>query len=294
MIIDVKNLTDLATGYKTSFNKAMAESPSIKKLEAFSFLFMKEKSTGASEKFGFVVDTAAWREWVGEREYKNLKVEVIEVVNKHFEKSYSLKATDIEDDKQNMLLPAVKVAGSDWPKVMMSLVFDVINSNPKIYDGLNLFAAHKYGEEVINNAGVKKLTATSYEAAVVLMSDWKAANGSNLGVAPTHLMVAPNLRAIGFGIVSSEKLDGNKNNPNYQHSELVVCPDLPADHWCLVDSSGAMKPVMLQERKTPNPSMDTDPVMVIREGKMVFMADGRGAAGGTVPHLIYRSTGTTA
>lgn len=293
MILNQENLAKISKVHKASFALAMANSPFQAEFEKFKYLFMEEKSTTLANVYAFIETLGQWREWVGERKFNDLKANLTEVTNKDFEKSFKLKQTHIEDDQTGVLLPAVKNAGADWPALMLQLVFAVINDNPVIADGKPLFSTtRKYGKNVIVNTTTAALTAESFATAMATMADYKDANGNKLNVMPTHLTVHVALYAAAFTIVGSEKLADGTNNPWYKAVELEKSTQMKAGEWLLSDAHSSMRPVLLQIRKTPAPTMTENPEQVVETGYAKFMADGRGAAAGTVAHLVYKGTGT--
>lgn len=294
MIINRDNLKQVSDVHIAKFNKAMAESPYQAEFEKFKYLFMETTSNTRANAYALIETLGKWRKWVGERKFNDVKASLTELVNEDFEKSFKLKASHIEDDQTGVLLPAVENAGADWPALLLSLVFAVINDNPKIADGKPLFStSRKYGKNDIVNLTTKKLTTAAFEAALTTMSEYKDAADNDLDVEPTHLTVHTSLYATAFGIVGTQKLEGGADNPWNKHVELVKCSKMKPGEWLLTDSRTAMRPVLLQKRKTPKPTMTTNPEQVVETGFAKFMADGRGASAGTVAHLCYKGLGTT-
>jgi len=73
-------------------------------------------------------------------------------------------------------------------------------------------------------ASKEKLTPENYEAARLLMRQFKRDGGDPLGIVPTHLVVAADNESAARKILEAQLIDGGDSNINYHTAELVVSP----------------------------------------------------------------------
>jgi phage major head subunit gpT-like protein len=71
------------------------------------------------------------------------------------------------------------------------------------------------------------LTAATYQAARLVMQQFKRDGGDPLGMVPTHLPVDPTNEAAGRTVLEMQFDVGGGSNPNYHTATLIVSPWLP-------------------------------------------------------------------
>lgn len=89
------------------------------------------------------------------------------------------------------------------------------------------------------------LNETNYETLYSAMQKTLREDGETIrGLSPTHLLVAPNLRATGRKIIGLPGNQGAEDNPNYDPTmKLVVIPELLDGEWVLATNDGTTKPL---------------------------------------------------
>ena len=73
-------------------------------------------------------------------------------------------------------------------------------------------------------ASKETLNATNYEAARLMMQQFKRDGGDPLGAVPTHLVVDPTNEAAARKLLETQTINGGESNPNYHTAALIVSP----------------------------------------------------------------------
>jgi len=73
-------------------------------------------------------------------------------------------------------------------------------------------------------ASKEELTPANYEAARLMMRQFKRDGGDPLGIVPTHLVVNADNESAARKIVEAQLIDGGDSNINYHTAELIVSP----------------------------------------------------------------------
>ena len=265
---------------------------------SLDFMTTEFGSTTASNFYAWLDLMPQYREWIGDRVFNNVRSHTDEIINRDWEQSVSMPAKDLDDDQNfGVYAKMVEMMGVAWPQLMYDLVVAVLVDNTTAFTGQGLASnSHTYGDYTIDNLTTDALSTTSFEAAFTDSASWQFANGVYIKPRWTHLLYGPKLAGTAFDLIDNKYVTtgsgsgGNKENRNYKRVIPVEVPDFIGaadDYWALLDCHLPIKPVALQKRKLPVPLMDTDPAHVARTGQVDFMADGRAAAGPTLPHLVY-------
>lgn len=290
MDINGANLAALQKIYLTAFQHGLAFVPPVD----ISFLFRDFPSTTAANFYAWMEQIPGFREWVGDRVFKNVRSQKFEIINRDWEDSVSMGRNEIEDDQYGVYAPLVQMMGEAWSLKKYQLPLAVLTSNPLCFTGKAIFADdHPYGDNTIDNVVTVALSEAAFNAAFLAAAGWKFSNGELCRTRFTHLVHGPKLHETAFHIVDAETHVSNGvavANPNYKRVTRVELEDLSGDYddyWYLVDASKPIKPVARQIRREAMPLMDTRVEEVMRTGRFDIMADGRAAAGPTFPHLAY-------
>jgi phage major head subunit gpT-like protein len=84
-------------------------------------------STGADEEYGILGNVPQVREWIGDRQFKELRAAKWTIENKLWEQSLRIAKTDIADDRLGMYSPALEELGNRAAKYPDALLFSLIN-----------------------------------------------------------------------------------------------------------------------------------------------------------------------
>lgn len=290
MDINSANLEALRKTFNTAFQQGLAWVPPVD----IAFLYRDFPSTTASNFYAWLEQIPGFREWVGDRVFKNVRGQKYELVNRDFEDSVSMGRNEIEDDQYGVYAPIVQMMAEAWMLQKYEIVLAVLTGNPVCFDGKAFFADdHAYGDNTIDNVVTVALSETTFNAAFTAAAGWKFSNGKLCRTRFTHLLHGPKLRETAFHIVDAQRHASGVtqvDNPNYKRVVRVELEDLAGDYddyWMLVDASKPIKPVARQIRRDAAPLMDTRVEQVMRTGRFDVLADGRAAAGPTFPHLAY-------
>ena len=136
MIITPDTLKALFTGFKKNFQDGlkMAESQ-------YKEIATVIPSSTASNTYGWLGQWPAFREWVGDRVFQDMKAHGYAITNKHFESSVKVNRNDIEDDNVGIYAPMMAEMGRASAVHPDELVFALLkNAHATLcYDGQNFF-----------------------------------------------------------------------------------------------------------------------------------------------------------
>ena len=136
MIITPDTLKALFTGFKKNFQDGLQMADSQYKEIATVI-----PSSTASNTYGWLGQWPAFREWVGDRVFQDMKAHGYAITNKHFESSVKVNRNDIEDDNVGIYAPMMTEMGRASAVHPDELVFALLkNAHATLcYDGQNFF-----------------------------------------------------------------------------------------------------------------------------------------------------------
>lgn len=292
-ILDRSKLEDALRGFNALFDQAFgAQTTNIEPLA------MRVPSAGPDETYDWMGPLPMMREWIGDRRMDELRAYTQNIVNKRWANGLRVSADDIEDDRLNMVAPRVRALAEMAARHQEKLLMDLLVSGftTTCYDGQYFFDTdHVDGNgSSQSNKGTSALAAdgVAYNAAWQAMMSIQDENGEPIGVMPTHLVVGPKLRSIAMGLLEAETLSTGGTNTNFGTAQLIVSPRLVGtydDYWFLIAGGGALKPLILQERKgvefiaQDNPDSEG----YFNRAEYRFGADWRGNVGFGLWQLAY-------
>lgn len=106
-------------------------------------------SDGADEEYGLLGSVPAVREWIGDRNFKDVRAAKFTIENKEFEASLAIKRTHIEDDRLGLYGPLMKRLGMRAMRHPDKLLFTLINGAESLpcFDGQSFFDTdHEWGD----------------------------------------------------------------------------------------------------------------------------------------------------
>lgn len=293
MDINRTSMDALFKGFDLRFRDAYGSAP-----DSYLQFSMVIPSTGAANIYPFLEKFGGMREWLGDRQIKNLSSKKMEVVNRDFEDSVAVKKNDIEDDQYGFYGNLIAQMGLDAGKLWQEVSTGALVENGTWMDGSAFFlTTRKYGSATINNKGTAALSSTTFGAAYEAMMAYKGHNGKSLGVVPDTLIVGPKLRETAFNILENQFTYNATDkvqigNPNKGLCKTQVLNELIGtydDYWFLAQTRGIIKPVAVQQRQLPKLTRmdrDNDENVFMRK-EFIYGTDARGEAFMTFPHLIY-------
>ncbi len=136
MIINQQNLRTLFTGYKASFQQAFAGiTPD------FDQFTLTVPSSNSVEQYGWLGNSTAFREWLGDRVIQNLALHDYSIKNKSFENTVGVPRDNIEDDSFGLFSPLMGQLGQDAAEHPATLLYALLANGftGKGYDGQYFF-----------------------------------------------------------------------------------------------------------------------------------------------------------
>lgn len=295
MLINSSTLSGIFMGYKVLFKQFFDAKTSF-----WEKIATKVISATSSETYAWLMDIPDMREWIGDREVKNLEASDYTIKNKTYESTVGVPREAIEDDAIGLYSPAIGTMAENAKSFPDSLVANLLKNGTvnKCYDGLPFFSgSHKIGKANISNKGNKKLTSESYGAARAAMMSLKSDEGNSLKIMPNLLVVAPALEGVARKILLAQQIEGT-DNIYYKSAELLVLPELAGQDtsWYLLDVSKPIKPFIVQERRAVEfvAKDKSDDESVFMKNKFFYGTSWRGNAGYSLWQLAYMSEGTVA
>ena len=149
MIINRANLQMLFTGYKASFQNAFAGiTPDFKPFT------LEVPSINSVEQYGWLGNSTAFREWLGDRVIQNLALHDYSIKNKSFENTVGVSRESIEDDSYGLFNPLMGQLGQDSANHPSTLIYELLAGGfaGKCYDGQFFFDTD---HPVTNKAGAE-------------------------------------------------------------------------------------------------------------------------------------------
>ena len=136
MIINQQNLRALFTGYKASFQNAFE---GIK--PDFDQFTLTVPSANSVEQYGWLGNSTAFREWLGDRVIQNLAVHDYSIKNKTFENTVGVPRESIEDDGYGVFNPLMAQLGQDSAVHPSTLLYALLSGGftGTCYDGQYFF-----------------------------------------------------------------------------------------------------------------------------------------------------------
>jgi phage major head subunit gpT-like protein len=254
----------------------------------------KVPSTAASEDYSWISSLPGMRKMDGERVPRKLKAYKYTLPNEEFEDSIEVKRADIKDDQTGKygliargigeaarLFPDEKLFGELLPNGFTELA----------YDGQYFFDTdHEFG----SNKLTTDLDATEFDKARAMLGKMKDENGRPVNNNMKLVLVVPeDLRGTGETILETKILANGAENKNYQKAELLVSAWISdADSWFLLNVSGVIKPLIVQEREwIPFESLEEGSEEAWWRKKFYYGTYWRGNFGYGLPQKAVGSTG---
>lgn len=298
MVITSTTLREMYTNFNAIFNQAYEQTPIL-----YPKIAMEVPSEAADETYAWLGAIPSMREWIGERQIKNLKAHSYTIENKLFEKTISISRTDVEDDRIGVYKPMFQDLGESARKLPDKLVFSLLlcafeekgyDNVPFISDSHPFMGSSKKGTQ--SNKGTRKLSMESYAAARASMMSLFDDEQEPLYVIPDMLVVSPQNEYAARRIIHAAELK-DESNIYKETATILVAPELikKPDAWFLLCTSKMIKPFIFQNRRKATLVAKTDPAddNVFFDNEYIYGVDARCNAGFGLWQLAFGSDGTT-
>ena len=123
MIVSADSLALAYKGFKAVFTEAHLEAPSNS-----DKIVMTVPSSSRDETYGWLGQFPAMREWVGQRQVKNLEAHSFTIKNRKFESTIAVSRDDISDDRLGVFKPMFSEMGRNARQHPEELVFNLLKS----------------------------------------------------------------------------------------------------------------------------------------------------------------------
>jgi phage major head subunit gpT-like protein len=252
-------LTSLNTGFRALFMANFAASTPIAPRVADV-----RDSNSAKEAIAIVATSARMREWVGEREVRNLAAKTYEVAHKDWESTVQVDRNDIEDDKLGIYRPQISDMGRNaallWDDMVVAAI--LAGTSTVCFDGQYFFDTD-HPVDMFNSGSAtqsnlfasRPLTQENYAYVRAQMMNLKSGQDSRpLRVNPNLLLVGAENEVAAREIVGSENTSdgfgGTKTNVLKGSAEVIVIPEFTSQ-WVLSDSRNQERGIVIARRKPP-------------------------------------------
>lgn len=158
MIINRTNLTNLNTGFQTTFRGAFSGVEN-----KYSRITTVIKSGTSIETYAFLAQMPGMEEWIDERRKKGLQTEAYILANKKYEDTVEVPRDAIEDDNYGVYTPVISMMAEAAAALPEELIFTETLPNgfsSKCHDGQNFFDTdHPVRDKKGNETSVSNMQA---------------------------------------------------------------------------------------------------------------------------------------
>ncbi len=297
MILNGAAIRAAATGYRAMYKKGFEQAKPL-----WPRLCIEIQSTGHAETYDLILGLPQVREWIGERQVKNLKVWDYSLTNKTWELTIGVKRELFEDDRLGMLNASFQNMGvqmSLHPDVLLAELLANAFTTGLCYDGEAFFSADhpRSNGDTWSNLQAGALDSTTFNAAIQKLRSMVDYEGNPIDVfamgGKLVLVVGPALESTGRALLLAQQGASGATNTDFGRAELEVFSRLSGNAWYLIVEGAPVKPFILQMRRKPV-VVARDQVSdenVFNDNEVRFGADGRWNAGYGLPQLAVGSTG---
>ena len=217
------------------------------------------ESNSDTEHYPWLGANPAVKEFLDERAPASYSGYEYAIKNRTWEASVAVERAAIEDDKLGQIKIRVSQLADEARRHRERLVFETLAAGftAKCHDGQPLFSASHPGDGgTQSNLGASALSYESLAAAVTGMMKIKDDRGNIAGIKPDVLVVPADLQWTAMELLESNYYphEGTTTarvsaNALKGKLDIIVSPYLTdTNNWFLLDTSRAVKPIILQSR----------------------------------------------
>ena len=258
------------------------------------------QSKGADERYSILGRVPGVREWIGERDFQELRAADWTLVNQKWEESIEIDYDDIEDDRLGMYAPVMAQIGLRMAQHPDELIFSLINNGEATacFDTQFFFDTdHSWGDSGTQSNDLE-YNATDHTSvtAAEMKAAFNAARQALLGFqddqgkllnGPIYqdmsgllLLVPPALEQVAYDGLTSVLLGGGDTNVVINRPEIVVSPSFSSSvKFDLYKLDAPLKPYIFQQRRPVRRAIEGYGKTTIKDKGVYFMADARYTAG---------------
>ena len=279
-------LKAISKAFKNEFNKVFNEYKTN-----YDKIATVIKAKAISVDYAWLGDIPQMREWIGDRELKDLKAYKYTITKKRYEATIEIDRDHIIYDTLGVVKPRIQSMAAAAKTHYDELVFGLLEKNDICYDGKKFFGEHTLGDKTYNNLFNLELTQENFLKVRSYLMSIKSESGRKLGITPNLLIVPPELEAKALEILKADQINGSSNITKGM-AEILVSADLTDNSWYLLDTTKPIKPLILQISKPITfTAMDKpDDESVFMRASFRYGVDGEHNAGYGLWQLIAKST----
>ena len=287
--LDMTYMKEVSKGLKAVFNNVLKEGSADYKKVATEI-----NANTLSVDYSWIGDIPSMREWIGEREIKELEANKYSLQTKKWKATIGIDRQVIEYDSLGIIKPRVMDLANSVFTHYDEIVFELLNTDSLCYDGKNMFATdHPVGSSTQSNLFDLQLNQKNFLEVRKEMRGICNDKGKSLNIVPNLLIVPLELEGVALEIMKATNLDSGKSNITKDMCEIFVCSQLKdANTWFLADTKKAIKPFILQINKRvefvalDNPNHES----VFLQDKFLYGVRSEDVAGNGLYQLIVKST----
>jgi len=263
LVINSASIAALFKNFNTIFNEAVAAyKPQWQKVA------MEVPSTTSENLYAWLEALSGMREFLGGRQYKNIKPSNWTVRNKTWEHTIAVPATAIKDDQYGVYSPVVKFQSAVGLAQPDDLVFGLMNDGftEKGYDEKTFFATDHASGSNKASGGSSVLSTTSFGIAMAKIKRQKNAGGQPMfsGSEQLILVVGPELEETARVLMNNDYVSvasgSTQNNPWKGAATPLVSPKITSSTaWFLLINFYGLMPFIFQNREALRFTQKTDP-----------------------------------
>ena len=170
MSLDIASKTARLRGLTAKFDQAVATAQPM-----YPRYCTMVTSQGSDEQYAMIGAMPGMREWLGERQFKELAAADYTLKNKEWESSLAVEKNHIDDDRLGMYGPLLQNLGAEAAFHPDELLFDIIElgASSACFDGQYFFDTdHAWGESGTQS---NKLTHTVADLDAITEAEFRAA-----------------------------------------------------------------------------------------------------------------------
>lgn len=258
---DIPNL--LLPGLKTEFDQAYRNRVETGIAQQIATVV---NTTIPSQKYAWLGSTPTMREFLDERQPEGMREYNYTIEDKTFEASIAVDRRAVEDDQYDLIRIRVRELADRVAEHQHKIVVEALAKGftDLGYDGVSFFnTAHPTSPgSTYSNRTTSALSEAALAAGINQMMQVPDDRGEPLGVVPDTLLVGPKLQWDAIALIESPvvvyKGNATDSAPSTPYKnvfqgklKLVVSPYLRGsydDYWFLLDSTRAVRSVILQQR----------------------------------------------
>lgn len=255
---DLPSIRALTVGLKTVFNEQYVASMAQ---GVRNEIATEVPSSAESEDYAWLGGVPGVREWLGERQFKDISGYSYTLKNKRWENSIEVPRPDLERDRYGLIKTRIQDLAVRAAQYQDQLVMETLAAGfaSLCFDGQYFFDTdHASGSSgTQSNKGTSALSVSSLLAARLAMMKFKDDTGRVMGIVPDTLVVPPDLLDTAEEISISEyavytetdKTDMRKNILKGKFRVIGSAYLTDTNDWFLLATKGIMKPLIFQLEK---------------------------------------------